>query len=199
MKGLTFNQIIEGRRAALANARQLIQESALLHDHGHWARVVFLCQIAGEELGKVFLFAATHMQMVAEPEKVKWNKVWKQLTSHKAKSKLMNHMEDLLISNREIQEDYLTVLDGEISELEIGKQKALYSDLTENRFFVPSQLFNDEMATNALKWARGRLEFVTSYDSMLEVALKSATKESIEKAAERLGAAKLLERLRKRN
>jgi AbiV family abortive infection protein len=198
MKALTFDQIAEGRRAALANAKELIQEAALLHDHGHWARVVFLCQIAGEELGKIFLFTAIHMQMVTEPDSVKWNKVWKQLTSHKAKLKLMNHMEDLLVSHREIPEDYLTVLDGEVSVLDIGKQKALYSDMTEGSFYVPSQLFNEEIATNALKWARGRLEFLTSYESMIEISLKSATKELIEKAAEKIGATKLLERLRRK-
>ena len=149
---LTAEQLRVLALKAHANAVELVDEAALLFEHGHFARCVFLTQIAGEELGKC------HLTMTSIPKlllgKMNWPKFWQRFRSHKEKATGVHFLENFL-SEHEV--DSWEKMTHTVSTLETGKMLSLYSEQMQEGAVAPSDWVEEELATNSLSWARGRL------------------------------------------
>ncbi len=88
MKKLSVEQVKIAREKALRNAKDLIKDAELLYENARWPRVVFLCQIAGEEIGKHILLSSLTIRLIAGDE-INWKRVWKRLTSHREKLEMV--------------------------------------------------------------------------------------------------------------
>lgn len=187
MKKLTIEQLKVARIKALENAQDLICEVQLLYDNRRWPRVVFLCQIAGEELGKHFELTAAVLEMIADGN-LNWRKFWKRITSHHDKLKLITHMEDILLY-QPFPENYFDQLNRQVHDLEQYKQMSLYSDVTCDTPYLPSEIVTEEVASNALKWVTSRLKIVSELERRYQEtqALDTIRKEDIERIQQQFG------------
>jgi AbiV family abortive infection protein len=149
---LTTEQLRLLALKAHANALELVDEAMLLFEHGHFARCVFLTQIAGEELGKC------HLTMTSIPKlllgKMHWSRFWQRFRSHKEKSFGVHFFEDFM---SEYKMESLEKMTHIVSTLEAGKMRSLYSDQWQEEAIAPSDWVKKELAANLLSWARGRL------------------------------------------
>src|SRR2546430_15129670 len=85
---------------ALQNASELVSEAQLLFDNGHMSRAVFLCCIAGEELGKCFISLSAVMNRRAGAFKEKRYKA--RFRTHRDKMGMLNFFEDVFVSSSDI-------------------------------------------------------------------------------------------------
>jgi AbiV family abortive infection protein len=180
MRTLTLDQAKSARRKALQNARELVEEAELLLDHKRWARALFLCQIAGEEIGKYILLNSVVVCMIAG-DVINWTRLWKRLTSHQEKLELVTFVEDMFLERPlpDQSEKYKEELEAEVRVLEQGKQKSLYCDFTGEMPHLPSEVIGEDMARNALKWAKGRIQMFSQMEEEWE---KAGILEKISKA-----------------
>lgn len=163
---LTAEQLRGLAVKAHANAVELVDEAALLFQHRHFARCVFLTQIAGEELGKC------HLTMTSIPKlllrKMNWPKFWQRFRSHKEKAFGVHFLENFL-SEREA--DSWEQMTHTVSTLETGKMVSLYSEHWEMGAMAPKDWVTEKLAANSLSWARGRLSlFAARVVPMLDKA-----------------------------
>jgi len=158
MKHLTLEQLKVVADKTLENAKELIEEAEILLDNKRYSRVLFLSQIAGEEIGKYLLLKSTMVSLATE-QIINWKLFWKQYKSHKEKLKYVTYFEDVLLEqiskNKSIKE-YYGELKSQVFMLDEHKQKSLYSDFTEEIAHKPKDVVTKQMATDSLKWARGR-------------------------------------------
>ena len=68
------------------NARDLYEEAALLRDHKKYARALFLCTIAFEELAKIPI--ATNALFIAPECTRSWKGFWKTFNAHSHKQRV---------------------------------------------------------------------------------------------------------------
>lgn len=169
MRELSKEQLIQGGEAAIENAAALVAEAELLHENCKWARTVFLCQIAGEELGKYVLIGSALLEL-AVTTKLDWRRFWKRYLSHKSKLKLITYAEDIFLG-QSCLDGYHESVRRMVDVLETGKQMALYSDFADGRFYVPSNIVRESIATDALIWAQGRLQYANCMRKITEKPL----------------------------
>lgn len=84
MKGISLEQLIDGRKKAFQNACDLIRDAEILYEHQRWARFVFLASIAIEELGKYLMIIGAIGQVLKNQMNWKW--FWKRFRGHTEKS-----------------------------------------------------------------------------------------------------------------
>ena len=147
---------------ALENATDLVSDARALSERRRWPRVVFLAQIASEELGKVVMCVSGIMQIATgEFDSEKFHRRFKH---HKSKLHDIIAIENLFLSDdfdREMSE-----LANVASKYESTKMLALYSgsftgdDEHDCTLILPREFVSEEMATNALKIAEGRLGLI---------------------------------------
>jgi AbiV family abortive infection protein len=137
---------------AHSNAVELVSEAELLFQHGHFARCLFLSQIAGEELGKC------HIAMTSIPKlflgKMNWLRFWQRFRSHKEKSGDVHFFEGFM-SPHELES--LETMAQTVSAMETAKMLSLYTEQMQDLALAPSDWAKGEIAGNALGWAKGRL------------------------------------------
>ena len=175
----TLADIKEARLKALANARELVRDAEILFANERFPRTIFLCQIAGEEMGKYFDLLSAAIDMVVDGD-LDWPKFWKWFKSHHEKLKMITFFEDILL-DQPCPDGYRDSVLTQVRNLEKGKQWALYADFIEGVPHHPAELFTREMAANCLKWAQGRLRLVTEFEQETSVAanLEQITREDI--------------------
>ena len=175
-----------GRIAALENASSLVEEAELLHKHQHWARTIFLCQIAGEELGKFVILTTAAVELTVSAEGFDWKKLGAHLRSHREKLTVISVHESVFWEPPPDHfPTYFAELKKTIEILENGKQHAIYSDIQDGNYYSPTWIYNEGIATNALNWAKGRLRLINELNSLQ--GIETMTPESIVAAWERIG------------
>lgn len=153
----TREQLILLSKKSLENAEALIEEAELLFNNKKWARAVFLCHSAGEEFGKcIQCLAATMDHARGVLDFVKFRK---RFLNHKTKTKTIRFFEAVATPDEGdgfIEE--IRNLDKEVSELTLGRNITLYSDMfSDGTVFAPADVIPEKMAHDALSWAKGRL------------------------------------------
>lgn len=140
------------------NAVELVSEAELLFAHSHFARTLFLSQIAGEELGKCFI-ALTAIPFVILG-KIDWPHFWWRFRNHNEKLTSVHFFEDLAL-----QPDLpdFSAIQSQVSMLDKGKLASLYSDVMSEQegvflAFKPNDLFAEEIARNCFVWAQNRVK-----------------------------------------
>lgn len=96
MQQLSIDQIKKSRVKALQNAGELIHDAEILFKEERWPRVLFLCQISGEEIGKYIMLSSIFVKKISEVE-INWKRVWQRLNSHTEKYELATYMEDIFL------------------------------------------------------------------------------------------------------
>jgi len=177
----------------------LIQDAEILFKEERWPRVLFLCQISGEEIGKYIMLSSIFIKQISELE-IDWKRIWKRLTSHTEKYELVTYMEDVFLEKNVFTDmkKYHDKLKDESRSLDKFKQKSLYCDFTEEIPHCPSDIVGKEIAENALKWAKNRFNLFNNMEKSLQkvkVADK-ITKELIEQAKKDLGVENLYNKIK---
>ena len=184
MKKLSVEQVKIAREKALRNAKDLIKDAELLYENARWPRVVFLCQIAGEEIGKHILLSSLTIRLIAGDE-INWKRVWKRLTSHREKLEMVTYLEDVFLEQpfTDTLNEYFSELKDEVQQLETFKQKSLYCDFTQEIPHCPTDIIKEEYAQNAIKWAKGRSDLFSKIEEGLKDVnvLDKISKKDIEK------------------
>ena len=198
MRKLTLEQIESARKKAIQNAAELLEDARLLFKNERWPRVLFLSQIAGEEIGKHILLSSLTVHALAG-DKINWKRAWKRLTSHREKLEMITYMEDVFLEQPfpdDIKE-YFNGLKKESQLLESFKQKSLYCDITEKIPHCPSEIITKKFAEDALKWAEGRYGLFSKIENELSEAgvTKKITKEDIAQFRKKMGIEKLFDKI----
>ena len=147
---------------ALENARDLVKDAQVLAAAQRWPRVLFLSQIAGEELGKVIMCVSG----IVEAAHGRFNRPKFEKRYRHHLSKLMNVMgvENLFLSkdfDREVKE-----LNETARIYEFGKMLSLYSgqfagdDRHDAAALLPRENISEAIAKNALRMSEGRLQLI---------------------------------------
>lgn len=193
MKKLNLEQIKDARVKTLQNAKDLIDDADILYKTNQSPRIIFLCQIAGEELGKYFILSNSALELIYKGS-LNWNRFWKQLTSHKFKLKTITLMEDILL-NRDPSKEYVPELQEQVRILEEGKQKSLYSDFTFGMCHHPREVVSKEMIEHCLKWAHGRLNLISNHEKIINDmgTLDKITKEDLEQISTKYNLKRFIE------
>jgi AbiV family abortive infection protein len=151
---LTVEQLKEARIKCLSNAKELIADASLLFANKRWGRSLYLCQIASEEIGKYWIICTAIMDTIAD--RMDWRRFWKAYRSHKTKTKVIVLLETLALS-KDYPKDELENLRRIVDGYRQGGVLAIYSDFLEGRFWAPSDLIDESLASKALTIANGRL------------------------------------------
>ena len=199
MRQLSIDQIKNSRVKALQNANELIQDAEILFNEEQWPRVLFLCQISGEEIGKYIMLSSIFVQQISEVE-IDWRRIWKRLTSHIEKYELVTYMEDVFLEKNVFidMKKYNDKLTDESRNLDQFKQKSLYCDFTEEIPYCPSDIIGKEIAEYALKWAKNRFNLFNNMEKKLQEAKipDKITKEFIDQAKKDLGVEDLYNKIK---
>src|ERR1017187_7040606 len=136
-------QLRQASIKALQNAEQLVEEAELLHKHERWPRVVFLCQIAGEELGKCFISLTAIVRIVNGT--FQEDVYRRRCRTHGAKTSMIDFFESLVISEQPLKE-ILELRKGRIGAFESLKLASLYTDFVADVPVLPDELVGKELA-----------------------------------------------------
>jgi hypothetical protein len=149
---LTLEQLDVGIEAAIANAESLIQEAALLLQHGFHARAYTLAHIAREELAKVTMLYATGLRMLAG-NPVNWTKLHKRLRDHG--SKLSSDALQTFVTTPGAAETLpLEVMLGGVKVRNEWKNDSLYIVLKDGNFKTPSEIISQKKASRTIELAQ---------------------------------------------
>jgi len=176
---LTIEQLKEGRLKALQNAESLIREASILLDNDYRARALFLSQVSGEELAKYVILTSALVEVALNPDSFNWRKFWRRYLSHKEKCRTILALEDLMLTEIDDFPAYLRNLPEIVSDLETGRQAALYSDYIDNHFFAPTDLFSAKMAEDAIRWARGRFGLLSEIERRYLIKIDGMTQKQL--------------------
>jgi AbiV family abortive infection protein len=185
VNALTREQLEEGRRKALENARELVDEAGLLHANAYWPRVVFLCHIAAEELGKYIMLVSAFVELTADPHDFDWSRFWKRFTSHKQKFTTLSFWEEIRLAPNEPAtglepgEDYFANLGRTVNWLEAAKQKSLYADFFKRSFRTPRDLIGEGTASRALELSQKRVQMMALFEKDNSHKFPLLTRESV--------------------
>lgn len=172
---LTREQLITARDKVIENAKNLFQEAQLLYDNERLSRAYFLLCICDEELGKFIIITSAIVELV--DESINWKKFWCRLRSHKDKTSIIEHMENIFISTSAnfIAPDDIKKI---IPKLEEFKMASLYSDMFQNDFFIPNEIIPCYIVGSLIELTSKRIDFISS-TVKLKDTLKNITKEDI--------------------
>lgn len=168
MKKLTLKQLKGARLKTLRNAEDLIKEAEILYKNGRFPRIIFLCQIAGEEIGKYFIIGSFIVDFIHKGD-INWKKFWKRFLSHHEKLETLAFLENILLGMEPPKKygEYLKKMHQEICLLEQLKQKSIYTDFTNEKFYYPAEVITKKMASDCLRWAHGRLKLIKAFEKEL--------------------------------
>jgi AbiV family abortive infection protein len=158
MKAMTVDELLEGCRAALQNARDLLDEAEVLHEHGHYARAYFLAHIACEEMAKSPMLYRTACELTIGrvPD---WKALDRRFRDHTAKIRSVLTMDYMHTPRRADDSDvaeFYADLDR-IPSYRAAKNDSLYTGVTSSGEFVrPSQRFGRPDSEALIRLARAR-------------------------------------------
>ena len=164
---IPFSQLLQMSVASYANAEDLLKDAEVLFAAERWARTLFLCQIAAEEMAKslLSLWAAVRVRL-GEFDAAQETRYRDCLCNHKMKTATLQAIEDFFWTARSIVDLKQSVSrneiirrDSDIANHEKIKLSALYADLDGDGAFCPGRFFStaDKVGLD-LKLAQRRME-----------------------------------------
>jgi AbiV family abortive infection protein len=174
--------------AAVENARDLVKDAQTLAAAQRWPRVLFLSQIAGEELGKVVMCVSAAVQ--AAHGSFDRKKFQRRYRHHLSKLKNVMGVENLFLSQDFERE--MSQLEEAASDFETGKMLSLYSgqfsaeDEHDATVLLPRETISEKMALDALGMAEGRLRLIEETGGKWFSSLGELSSEDIRKKIEHL-------------
>jgi AbiV family abortive infection protein len=150
-----ISELGRGAQKAFENAEQLFREASLLQANGALSRALFLHQISMEECAKVASLGASAVSLLTGLE-VHIEKVWRNLTGHKAKNYINAYM--LSPTEQENEARERGDLKGSIEafnklqaafhqESNTAKNASLYVDFKDGTFVAPRERITEAMVT----------------------------------------------------
>lgn len=170
MKKLTLKQLKDTRLRTLRNAEDLIREAEILYKNGRFPRIIFLCQIAGEEMGKYFIIGSFIVDFIYKGD-INWQTFWKRFFFHHEKIETVTFFENILLCMEPPKKygKYLKKMHDESCLLEQLKQKSIYTGFTNESSYYPAEIITKKMALDCLHWARGRLKLIKTFEKKLGI------------------------------
>jgi AbiV family abortive infection protein len=166
---LTLDQLDEGRKKALSNSEDLVNDARVLLEHQRWARALFLAQLAAEELGKYTMIASAAVSLIRIQRldvDIDWDEFWgvfwKRYRHHHEKTSLLIHLEYTFFSDSKAHE-YLRKIPSEAQNAEYVKMASLYSDFYD-QFLSPKEIITQSLSNLAVRAAERRLSRMKSFD-----------------------------------
>ncbi len=184
---LEINELNLGRKKAIENAEELLEEAEILFVNNKYHRALYLSYIASEEIGK-YIYLCSMIIRVIHEENVNWKKFWKKYRNHQDKSTILLLIEDVVLNlDNELSEEHNPFKQSEIQE--IIKLSSLYSDYSNNVFCKPSDMDVTVITKQLIKLLRGRVKhFKENYkNTSSEEFIKLFTKETISNWYSQLG------------
>jgi|SRR5829696_7426501 len=147
MRELSLEELLDGCRKAIANARELLEEADLLSENEHYARAYFAAHIACEEMAKAPMLhrAAYELTLGLSPD---WRKLDRRLRDHEEKIRNVFTMEYFQSDVRPDNSD-LTAYQEDLDRVPLenqAKNHSLYVGLEPEGFVQPSARFDRETA-----------------------------------------------------
>jgi len=167
MKKLTLKQLKDARLKTLRNAEDLIKEAEILYKNGHFPRIIFLCQIAGEEIGKYFIIGSFIVDFIKG--NINWKRFWKRFLSHQEKLETLTFFENILLGMEAPKKcgEYLKKIQDESRLFEQLKQKSIYTGFTKESPHYPAEIITEKMALSCLHLAQDRLKLIKTFEKEL--------------------------------
>lgn len=169
---LTKEELLDGAKKSLENAKELIEEGNLLFDKGKYARAFTLFQLSIEEVGKsslIFESILFDRYKSAGQQKV----LLDQLRSHKNKTKVAQRIDLLLamaIKNKETKKALVNNYakqSEQIDKINEFKNFSLYVSLIENKFIKPSEKITKSLVEDYKFYAEIRCEATRQFNEAL--------------------------------
>jgi AbiV family abortive infection protein len=194
MKGLSLEQLIEGRKKAFLNAADLIADADALFNNQRWARCIFLTCVAIEEFGKYLMIIGAIGRVLMGD--IDWKKFWKRFRSHQEKSGNIMAFDAMIEPFVSPEHTIASLLKSRKHAVNQEKEKlgSLYVDFTSDGFVLPMDQFREEDAKKALDSAKAVLKFF-EFGEIHAFSKMSPSNITAEKFAE---AAKLIDNLIKK-
>lgn len=142
--------------ALLSNAGDLVTESALLGENGHFARAYALAHMAREELAKSMMLQAAAFKVLAGAP-IDWAKLMKRFRSHDDKLKLEGVQSATLLSAVGHIDQGSLVLRHAAELAKYRNQRkntAMYVELAEGKVSKPSDQFSEQQASRTFQLAQ---------------------------------------------
>jgi AbiV family abortive infection protein len=167
--------IDEARRLVLDNAKSLIEESEILFKKQKYARAFTLAHLAGEELAKIPMLFRYGMYIVIG-KNIDIREFDKKFRNHKSKIKGISAFDFMTnpIASIRILKDDIKFTDNYDSLKNMG----LYVSGWGIGFISPLEIFDKEMANNALTLARFRFKKMNALEKH-QIKFKSIQKNEI--------------------
>jgi AbiV family abortive infection protein len=162
---LDDNNLIEGIRKCIINAKSLIDDALLLKEHGRFARAYTLFQLSIEELGKssILYFFATLQDVDKETNLKKFRK---EFLNHKVKTERAINFDAIILSSIKEKTDrhkFLYSILMEHQNIEIFndlKNYSLYTSLIEDKFLLPCETISEELLSEIEARATVRFDLI---------------------------------------
>ena len=159
MRELSVEELLDGCRAALANAHELVDEAELLLKNGHYARAYFHAHIACEEMAKspMLYRAACELALELSPA---WERLDRRTRDHSAKIENVLTMDYLHSEIRPDNSDFRKY-EEDLARIPLhnqAKNDSLYAGLGEHGFVRPAARFDRQGAEALVRLARTRLQ-----------------------------------------
>jgi AbiV family abortive infection protein len=169
-KPLTFQDLRDAGIKSLENATELVKEAKVLFAHNHWSRVVFLCSIAGEELGKCFISLTAVVNLMTGRFNEK--RYRERFRVHREKTGVLNFFEEFFVSSATFVD--VGKIESDTEKLEKLKLASLYCDFYPSQPYAPSEIITRELASGAIALAENRVrrfaqEIRPKFDQVLEI------------------------------
>lgn len=189
-------KLFEGRKKALQNAKELLEDAKILFKANRYARSFFLIQISTEELGKYGIMVTSSISAIHGS--LNWKRFWKRFRDHKNKTEHLLLFEDLnWFLNEKQKELFKTKENKEYSAIqEDTKMKSLYSDFFIEEFIIPSQIINKSLCETSLNLIENRIELVSSFENEIasKFNLENLRPEDIESFYDKLNISKAIKK-----
>jgi AbiV family abortive infection protein len=140
---LTITQIENGIQKIIQNARELVEESELLFNHGRYARAYTLAHLACEELAKVPMLTTAAVALTTG-QSFEWDDLNRHFSNHQAKIVLGFLVEDIfdwITGNQDptITDQPSVGLKDLVRDNNRLKNDSLYVGITKDGFRKPSE------------------------------------------------------------
>ncbi len=161
-------EYIFGIEKTLINAKDLFEDAEILFKKNRFSRAYTLYQLSIEEIGKATLIFnfLLHKDIFDIDEQ---KKIIREFINHKSKTKSSIGLDVLLafvISDQKLKEKVIYQIrkqEKEIEQLNILKNRSLYTDIIEEKFINPKEIITEKLAKDIKFIAQIRLNIANGF------------------------------------
>jgi AbiV family abortive infection protein len=140
---VTVEQLVLATRKSFENAESLLRDAEILFGHERYSRCLFLCCIAGEELGKAIYCMSSVLDLFLDRWTEKRDELfWRSFRAHRFKTALLHSMEEVYMSRHETTwNEAIKTAWSERNVFEEMKLNTLYADFQGEHVLAPDDFF----------------------------------------------------------